>query len=483
MQEPESPPSSVEVGLVVDGKYRLIGLRGEGAMGSVWQAEHIKIGYPVAIKFLHKAIATLKDSRARFEREAKVAARLGEASRHVARVLDHGVLPTGMPFVVMELLEGEGLDAKLKREGKVAIEEVARIVSELARALEVAHAEGVVHRDLKPANVFLCRDGDGETTVKLLDFGVAKATLDNVSFATTRAGALIGTPSYMAPEQISVGIPVDARTDLWALAVITYRLLTGEMPFGRGTIEELALRIMTIEPKAPTELAPDLPRSIDAWMRRGLAKKQADRFASAREMAASLLEVAASPRGASVFAPVPSEAISTKREGSSTHDATLVSPPPMHADATLASPQETLLSADRPLSLPAGAPVKRPPAILAFLILGGLSSGILVTYFAARALQTRTPEKPALVQTSASTTASADAPASAPEPMLVVAPPAEAASASVAPTSPVSSHVASQATSSARVRASSASAKPRSSAAPARSSAPPADDWNSRNQM
>ncbi|MFI5298341.1 MAG: serine/threonine-protein kinase [Polyangiales bacterium] len=290
VNEPNVP--SLREGVVVAGRYRLLEGAGEGAMGTVWKAQHTTLGHAVAIKFLHGNVAASGDPRQRFEREAKLAARLGEASRHITRVSDHGVTDDGTPFIVMELLNGEGLDARLKREKVLPIGVVARITTQLCRALAIAHQAGVVHRDLKPANVFLCLDDDGDVLVKLLDFGVAKATLDNDENQQTRAGALIGTPNYMSPEQIAGDHAVDPRSDLWAVAAMVYRMCTGRAPFGSGALSELAMRIVSTEPRPATELIPELPHEFDLWVQRGLAKKPELRFQNARELADSLNMVA-----------------------------------------------------------------------------------------------------------------------------------------------------------------------------------------------
>jgi hypothetical protein len=283
---------TLERGLVVADKYRLLEPAGEGAMGSVWKAEHTTLGHTVAVKFLHGSVAKAAEPRARFEREARLAANLGEASRHITRVSDHGVTPDGTPFLVMEFLHGEGLEVRLKRDRRLPIALVAKITAQLSRALHVAHTAGVIHRDLKPANVFLCESpDDGDMLVKLLDFGVAKATLDHDENQATRAGALVGTPNYMSPEQIT-GETLDARSDLWALAAIVYRMAVGRAPFGSGALSELAMRIVATEPPTPSQLAPDLPHEFDLWVKKGLAKKTPERFQSARDLADSLSMVA-----------------------------------------------------------------------------------------------------------------------------------------------------------------------------------------------
>jgi serine/threonine protein kinase len=275
-------------GLVVAGRYRLLSRIGSGAMGAVWCAEHTTLGHTVAMKLLHATETRDRDSRSRFDREAKIAARLSDSSKHIARVVDHGVLPDGTPYLVMELLKGEGLDARIRREKQLPPLWVLEIVRQLCRALQVAHEAGVVHRDLKPANVFLCEEEDGNLLVKLLDFGVAKAQLEGASYQTTAAGSLIGTPGYMSPEQFDGATPVDSRADLWAATVMIYRMLAGTEPFTASGLSELALRIVMSNPTPPTQIDPRLPKALDAFVERGLAKKPADRFQTAPELGNAL---------------------------------------------------------------------------------------------------------------------------------------------------------------------------------------------------
>jgi tRNA A-37 threonylcarbamoyl transferase component Bud32 len=288
------PQSSLRPGLLVADTYRLAEQLGAGSMGSVWKAQHLMLGHGVAIKFLHASLDAYPQGRIRFEREGKLAARLGEASRHICRVTEFGVLPTGTPFVVMELLQGEELARRLKREPALDLKLVAQIVAQLCRALTVAHRADVVHRDLKPANVFLCAAEDGQGVfVKLLDFGVAHAPLEDDTEGT-RQGIVFGTPSYTSPEQIS-GEPIDGRADLWSVAVLTYRMATGSAPFGSGTLHEIGLRILTVDPPAPSSLRPELPPEFDAWMKKALAKQRDQRFASALELSEALLAASMAP--------------------------------------------------------------------------------------------------------------------------------------------------------------------------------------------
>jgi serine/threonine-protein kinase len=290
---PEIEHAYLRAGLVIADKYRLVEAKGQGAMGAVWGAEHITLGNRVAIKFLHRSVAASAEARSRFDTEAKVAARLGEASRHITRVMDHGVTSEGTPFLVMELLHGEGLEVLLKRERRLPIAIVAKITSQLCKALNVAHQAGVVHRDLKPANVFLTHSADdGDLCVKLLDFGVAKAGIESDEEQSTRSGALVGTPNYMSPEQITGDREVDSRSDLWAVSAIVYRMAVGRAPFGSGALNELAMRITSSEAPTPTTLAPDLPPEFDEWVVKGFAKSPEGRYQTAKDLADTLAVVA-----------------------------------------------------------------------------------------------------------------------------------------------------------------------------------------------
>ena len=287
-------------GAVIAAKYRLVEPCGAGGMGSVWRADHVSLGNAVAIKFLHGSIARARESRARFEREARFSAKLGDESMHVVRVTDHGVTEHGRPFLVMELLKGESLGERLERDGRLALPLASAITTQLCRALHVAHVAGIVHRDLKPANVFLCRGGPPEADgllVKLLDFGVAKATLEMDAQPVTRAGFIVGTPAYMSPEQITGEKYVDARADLWAVAAIVYRMAVGAPPFGNGQISELGLRITTRAPLPPSQLAGDLPPELDDWIAHGLAKKPDERFQTTTDLADALAAIARLPAG------------------------------------------------------------------------------------------------------------------------------------------------------------------------------------------
>lgn len=288
-------------GRVIGGRYRLVAPVAEGGMGSVWRAEHTSLGHAVAVKFLAGGSAAKSDHRARFDREAKIAARIAEDCRHVVKVTDHGVEEDGTPWLVMELLVGEGLDRRLRREPRLPLGVAIEIVRQIARGLDAAHRVGVVHRDLKPANVFLCNDfsvdemarrsGMEEVQAKLLDFGVAKALWEED--APTSEGVVLGTLGYMSPEQLTGEPDIDARTDLWALGAIAYRMITGKPAFGVGTSQEIAARVTSTEPTPASEAAPGTPIEVDAVLARALAKDRKERHASAREFAEALAKAGA----------------------------------------------------------------------------------------------------------------------------------------------------------------------------------------------
>jgi serine/threonine protein kinase len=213
-------------GSLIAGKYRLVSLLGEGGMGSVWRAEHLGLNAPVAVKLLNQVVAASSDGLGRFHREAQAAAAL--RSPHVVQIFDHGVDPVSQqPFIVMELMEGESLASRLAREGRLPPEQTARVITHISRALARAHEAGIVHRDLKPDNVFLVQNED-EEIAKVLDFGIAKTQANQLGpGSATRTGAVMGTPYYMSPEQISGSKSVDFRTDLWALTIIAFECLSG----------------------------------------------------------------------------------------------------------------------------------------------------------------------------------------------------------------------------------------------------------------
>jgi serine/threonine-protein kinase len=280
---PNEPASAL-----VAGKYQLTRMIGKGGMGSVHEGIHITLGTRVAVKFIEAEYADSTDARSRFENEARAAAKL--QSKHVVSVFDHGVMPDGRPYIVMEFLQGEPLDRRLERLGRLAPMDTVRIVSQVARALARAHAAGIVHRDLKPENVFLVWDEEDSADIaKVVDFGIAKFTNASMGVSSsTRTGSVLGTPYYMSPEQARGLRTVDARTDLWALGVITYRAAVGELPFFGEALGDLLVKICTAPLPVPSHVSPGLPLAFDAWFARALERDPEQRFQTAAEMADAL---------------------------------------------------------------------------------------------------------------------------------------------------------------------------------------------------
>jgi serine/threonine-protein kinase len=274
---------------IISGKYRLDRPLAEGGMGSVWVGYHLALDIPIAVKFMDPKLLERSGEgwQKRFEREAKAAAKL----RHpqVVQVFDHGI-EDGTPFIVMELLEGEDLGTRLKRVGPMDIEDAAWILAQTAKPLQRAHDLGYVHRDLKPGNLFLAKVGDDES-IKLLDFGIAKAPTAVDAGESTTTELVFGSPVYMSPEQATGAHDVDWRTDLWALGVIMFRVLTGSLPF-RGTVGQVLLEISSGEPPSAIERRPELPETIDNFFLRAFAHEPTARFQSAPEMAASFALIA-----------------------------------------------------------------------------------------------------------------------------------------------------------------------------------------------
>jgi serine/threonine-protein kinase len=254
-------------------------------------AEHLTLGSKVALKLIDPALARNRDAQARFVQEARAASAL--RSPHVVQILDHGI-EDGVPFIAMELLEGESLAARLARVGRLSAVDTARVITEVARAVGKAHDAGIIHRDLKPDNVFLVANDDIEIA-KVLDFGVAKA----VKFgphegAMTQTGAVLGSPFYMSPEQAEASKSLDHRTDIWSLSVIAYECVVGRRPFEGETLASLLLAICSKPPPVPSNFGV-VPEGFDDWFARGVARDPDRRFASTREAAAELRDVAGAP--------------------------------------------------------------------------------------------------------------------------------------------------------------------------------------------
>ncbi len=277
----------IDVGRTIAGKYELVKLLGKGAMGEVWLATHDTLGGEFAIKLVKPSDEPEDETAAgRFQLEAQVSAKLSRKTRHIVSVSDHGE-EDGLAYLVMELLDGESLEARIKRQGQLDLPTTVGIVTQVARALTQAHAEGIFHRDLKPANVFLSKDEDGRLLVKLLDFGIARTQkpFRTRSPFMTGKDMVLGTPSYMSPEQARGLDTLDYRCDLWALAVVAYESLTKRIPWEGETVEDIFLSICTHRMVAIATLRQDLGPAVEAIFARSFAPKLDERFKSAQELA------------------------------------------------------------------------------------------------------------------------------------------------------------------------------------------------------
>jgi serine/threonine-protein kinase len=286
-------------GTIVARNLRLVRLLAEGGMGSVWIADHLGLKTQVAVKFIAESVVQDPTVKMRFEREATAAAQI--RSPHVVQIFDHGLADDRIPYIVMELLEGESLGRRLDRLGALSPREAASIVGQVCRALSKAHANGVVHRDIKPDNIFLT-DSDGELFVKVLDFGIAKRAADQ-PIGVTSTGMAVGTPLYMSPEQSVSAKDVTLSTDLWAVAAVAYKCLTGRVPFQGDTFGALCVIINRGVFPRPSTLREGIPQAFDAWFMKGLAVAPADRFVSARELADQFSAAAGFPPGVQVSVP------------------------------------------------------------------------------------------------------------------------------------------------------------------------------------
>jgi serine/threonine-protein kinase len=279
----EKSDSGSRVGTTIAGKYHLDRLLGKGGMGAVYEATHTGIDRKFALKLMHAQADQAPESEARFEREARAAGRIGHPN--IVDVFDFGKTDEGDPYIVMELCAGESLAERLMR-GPLPQHEACEVAIEMLRALEAAHGAGIVHRDIKPANVFLLPEANGKRAVKVLDFGIAKFVEGDVTL--THTGAVIGSPLYMAPEQVRAEKDVDARADLWSVGATLYEMVSGEAPHRAPSHAAVIARIVTV-PAAPIRAQhEDVDAQLDAIVLRALSIDKAERFPTATAMRVAL---------------------------------------------------------------------------------------------------------------------------------------------------------------------------------------------------
>jgi serine/threonine-protein kinase len=279
----------VEIGEIVNDKYRIERVLGEGGMGVVVLAHHILLDQKVAMKFLLPQARADLEVQNRFVNEARAAAKL--KSDHVTRIIDVDTLADGSPFMVMEYLDGKDLSTLLSERGSIPVSEACRYVLEACEALAEAHARGIIHRDLKPGNLFIHRTSEGTEIVKLLDFGISKIVVpEGQGFSLTKTSAVLGSPLYMPPEQMSSARTVDTRADLWSLGIVLYEAVTGRTPFEGATLTALVANIIQEPPKPMAASGVTLPEGFEALVLRCLEKNPAARIGSVRELAHALAE-------------------------------------------------------------------------------------------------------------------------------------------------------------------------------------------------
>lgn len=292
-------PSLVpDPGRIIGGRYRLTTLLGAGGMGTVWEAEHVALGSKVAVKFLRQEHAHVPAARARFETEARAAARL--SSPHVVRVFDFS-LAEEAPYLVMERLHGVSVADQVAAAGPLSPRDVARIVRDVAGALTRAHRLGVVHRDVKPENIVLAEDEvvPGCVTTKLIDFGVAKVVADGPregspssgKMPVTQEGVVVGTPHFMSPEYLAGASKPDAALDLWGLAASAYVALVGQLPFDGESVWAVIRSVCTAPLPVPSRHNPDVPAGFDEWFAKACARSPTERFTDATALADALTEL------------------------------------------------------------------------------------------------------------------------------------------------------------------------------------------------
>jgi eukaryotic-like serine/threonine-protein kinase len=422
LEPPPLPPSGIQVlqprpDLIVSGRFRLQNPLKSGGQASIWIATHLSLHALVAVKFLR--VTPDEETLGRFQREARAAASV--RSSNIVQILDHGV-DRGLPYIVMELLQGEDLATRLRRMGRLPIDDVAGLIQQVARGLVIAHDSGLVHRDLKPENIFLAREGDDEI-VKILDFGVAKS-LPQTSVRTnesTAEGTLLGTPFYMSPEQARGRSDLDHRSDLWSLGVIVFRCLTAHKPFAGEVLGELIAQVCGDPIPSARGIVPELPPAIDDFFARALARDRAERFQSARELARALAAVASG--AAALPGPIPS---APGTPAAQRLPAPMVAPPSAVELQQSATPASIALPPGTFHSVRPRAPSRRTTVVVVatvatvatlclvgLLVLGGSSSDRAAGAAGSASVTITVPAAPPVTEPGASEAPSATATASA----------------------------------------------------------------------
>lgn len=283
----ETEELEVPIGIILAGKYRVERVLGAGGMGVVVAAHHLQLDQPVAIKMLLPSMLKHREAVERFSREARAAVKI--KSEHVARVSDVGTLETGAPYMVMEYLDGEDLGSWVASQGALEVEQAVEFVLQAAEAIAEAHALGIVHRDIKPSNLFCVRRADGLLSVKVLDFGISKLAGGAVDLGMTKTQTVMGSPHYMAPEQVLSAKNADTQSDIWSLGAVLFELLAGHVPFEAETFPELVLKVSGTDAPAVSDLRPDVPRELGQVIARMLQRDRDLRYKNLAEVAVDLV--------------------------------------------------------------------------------------------------------------------------------------------------------------------------------------------------
>jgi serine/threonine-protein kinase len=405
---------SLEPGQLIDGKYRIVKMIGEGGMGAVYLGENVRINRKVAIKALHAAYTGNEEVMQRFEREAQAAGRIG--NDHILEVLDIGQLPDGDHFIIMEYLDGEPLSGRIKNKGRLVPAEATPIIRQVLEGLQAAHTAGIIHRDLKPDNIFILREKAGvHDYVKIIDFGISKFNqLAGDGMKMTRTGAVMGTPYYMSPEQASGSSEADQRSDIYSVGVILYEAVTGRVPFDAGTFNQLMFKIVLSEVPPPESIVPDLDPAFSSIIAKSMTRDLTQRFQTTAEFIRAL--DAWMHSGASVSVPPAADAAAAGLlpANSSAGRAALASQTNINRGvgpgATAAGTSGNWASS-QPDVAPAGLPKKSNAGLVAALA----AVGIVVAGGAAFAAYSVLGKKAAPDAAASAATPTSAAPAAAPE--------------------------------------------------------------------
>lgn len=336
---PPAPKSLI--GTILDERYQVVGVIGQGGMGTVYEAKHLAIGRMVALKVLKPENAQKPDAIARLRHEARIVSQLGHPN--ICEVFDIGQLADGTPYLVMERLRGKTLAERIQEGEPISVTELVEVMIQVLAGLETAHKKNVIHRDMKPDNIFLAERASG-IVAKILDFGISKATVpDEQAHHLTRTGMVMGTPYYMAPEQAMGERALDGRVDVWGVGICLFEALTGRRPFVAKNYNALLVQILTVPTPSITAIRADVPPALATVVERTLEKRRDQRYQTARDLADALTPFR------KVRTPRRSTVPPTKRAASIPRPSTAAKPAPAGSERGVAARGTRRMAPDRPL--------------------------------------------------------------------------------------------------------------------------------------